>query len=155
MALPERHYRGDIVVMVDWTATDGVGVAWTNFCGATSVSLSLDNAVQEETVADCDDWSLPPQNVAEYGAQTWNISINATLAKQNRDLILRAAADQRLLPVRIHITDAPVGQIEYIDGALILPSMTIDNIGNTDKQAVTLTITGRFANGVEFTNAAA
>ena len=154
MALPERHYRGDIVVMVDWTATDGIGVTYTNFCGATSVSLSLDNAVQEETVADCDDWSLPPQNVAEYGAQTWNISINATLAKQNRDLILRAAADQRLLPVRIHIKDAPAGQIEYIDGALILPSMTIDNIGNTDKQAVTLTITGRFANGVEFTDAA-
>ena len=153
MALPERHYRGDIIVMVDWTATDGVGVAHTNFCGATSVSLSLDNAVQEETVADCDDWSLPPQNMAEYGAQTWNISINATLAKQNRDLILRAAADQRLLPVRIHIVDAPPGQIEYIDGALILPSMTIDNIGNTDKQAVTLTITGRFANGVEFTDA--
>ena len=154
MALPERHYRGDIVVMADWTATNGVGATWVNFCGATSVSLSLDNAVQEETVADCDDWSLPPQNVAEYGAQTWNISINATLAKQNRDLILRAAADQRLLPVRIHIKDAPAGQIEYIDGALILPSMTIDNIGNTDKQAVTLTITGRFANGVEFTDAA-
>ena len=153
MALPERHYRGDIIVMADWTATDGNGVAYTNFCGATSVSLSLDNAVQEETVADCDDWSLPPQNVAEYGAQTWNISINATLAKQNRDLILRSAADQRLLPVRIHIKDAPAGQIEYIDGALILPSMTIDNIGNTDKQAVTLTITGRFANGVEFTDA--
>ena len=154
MALPERHYRGDIVVMADWTATDGVGATWVNFCGATSVSLSIENALQEETVADCDDWTLPPQNVAEYGAQTWNISINATLAKQNRDLILRAAADQRLLPVRIHITDAPVGQIEYIDGALILPSMTIDNIGNTDKQAVTLTITGRFANGVEFTDAA-
>ena len=112
MALPERHYRGDIIVMVDWTATNGVGVAHTNFCGATSVSLSLDNAVQEETVADCDDWSLPPQNLAEYGAQTWNISINATLAKQNRDLILRAAADQRLLPVRIHIKDAPAGQEE-------------------------------------------
>lgn len=32
--------------------------------------------------------------------------------------------------------------------------MTIDNIGNTDKQAVTLTITGRFANGVVFTDAA-
>ena len=153
MALPERHYRGDIIVMADWTATDGIGVAYTNFCGATRVSLSMDNAVQEETVADCDDWSLPPQNVAEYGAQTWNITINATLAKQNRDLILRAAADQRLLPVRIHIKDAPAGQIEYIDGALILPSMTIDNIGNTDKQAVTLTITGRFANGVEFTDA--
>ena len=58
-----------------------------------------------------------------------------------------------MLPVRIHIKDAPAGQIEYIDGALILPSMTIDNIGNTDKQAVTLTITGRFANGVEFTDA--
>ena len=59
-------------------------------------------------------------------------------------------ADARTIDVE---DDAPAGQIEYIDGALILPSMTIDNIGNTDKQAVTLTITGRFANGVEFTDA--
>ena len=154
MALPERHYRGDIVVMVDWTSTTGVGSTWTNFCGATSVSLSLDNAIQEETVADCDDWTLPPQNVAEYGAQTWTVTINATLAKQNRDKILRAAADQVLLPVRIHIVGAETGEVEYLDGALLLPSMTIDNIGNTDKAAVTLTLNGRVANGVEFTDAA-
>lgn len=154
MALPQRHYRGDIVVMVDWTATGGVGATWTNFCGATSVSLSVDNAVQEETVADCDDWTLPPQNVAEYGAQTWNITINATLAKQNRDKILRAAKDQVLLPIRIHIVGATTGEVEYIDGAIILPTMTIDNIGNTDKAAVTLTINGRFKEAPEFTGAA-
>ena len=64
MALPEKHYRGDIVVMADWTATNGVGATWVNFCGATSVSLSIDNAVHEETVADCDDWTLPAQNIA-------------------------------------------------------------------------------------------
>lgn len=154
MALPEKHYRGDIVVMVDWTATNGVGSTWTNFCGATSVSLSLDNQVREETVADCDDWTLPPQNVAEYGAQTWNITINATLARQNRDKILRAAKDQKILPVRIHIVGAETGEVEYIDGPLILPTMSIDNIGNTDKQAVTLTLTGRFKDAPEFTNAA-
>lgn len=50
MALPERHYRGDIIVMVDWTATDGVGTTWVNFCGATSFDLNIDNAIQEETV---------------------------------------------------------------------------------------------------------
>lgn len=153
MALPQRHYRGDIVVMVDWTATGGVGATWTNFCGATSVSLSVDNAVQEETVADCDDWTLPPQNVAEYGAQTWTITINATLAKQNRDKILRAAKDQALLPIRIHIVGAATGEVEYIDGSIILPSMSIDNIGNTDKAAVTLTINGRFKEAPEFTDA--
>lgn len=154
MALPERHYRGDIVVMVDWTATNGVGTTWTNFCGATSVSLNLDNQVQEETVADCDDWTLPPQNVAEYGAQTWNITINATLARQNRDKILRAAKDQKVVPVRIHIVGADTGEVEYIDGPLILPSLSIDNIGNTDKQVVTLTLSGRFKEAPEFTDAA-
>lgn len=152
MALPEKHYRGDIVVMVDWAATGGVGATWTNFCGATSVSLNLDNAVQEETVADCDDWSLPPQNVAEYGAQTWTVTINATLARQNRDKILRAAKDQKILPIRIHIVGAEAGEVEYIDGPLLLPSMAIDNIGNTDKQAVTLTLTGRFKEAPEFTD---
>ncbi len=154
MALPERHYRGDIVVMADWTATDGVGATWVNFCGATSVSLSIENALQEETVADCDDWTLPPQNVAEYGAQTWTITINATLAKQNRDKILLAAKNQVLLPIRVHITGAETGETEYIDGAIILPTVTIDNIGNTDKQAVTLTINGRFKEAPKFTVAA-
>ena len=154
MALPQRHYRGDIIVMVDWTATGGVGATWTNFCGATSVSLTVDNAVQEEVVADCDDWTLPPQNVAEYGAQTWTITINATLARQNRDKILRAAKDQIVLPIRIHIVGAETGEVEYIDGPLLLPTMAIDNIGNTDKQAVTLTLTGRFKETPEFTDAA-
>lgn len=154
MALPERHYRGDIIVMVDWTATGGVGAAWTNFCGATSVSLTVDNAVQEEVVADCDDWTLPPQNVAEYGAQSWSITINGTLAKQNRDKILRAAADQVLLPIRVHIVGATAGEVEYIDGSLILPSLTIDNIANVDRAAVSLTLNGRFKEAPELTDAA-
>lgn len=154
MALPEKHYRGDIVVMVDWTATDGVGSTWANFCGATSVSLSVDNALTEETVADCDDWSLPPQTVSEYGAQTWNITINATMAKSNRDKILIAVKEQRLLPIRLHIVTAQSGDTEYIDGAILLPSMSIDNIGNTSKEAVTLTLTGRFKEAPELTKKA-
>lgn len=154
MALPEKHYRGDIVVMVDWAATDGVGTTWTNFCGATSVTLTIDNAVQEEVVADCDDWTLPPQNVAEYGAQTVSISINATLAKQNRDKLLDAALDQKHLPIRVHIVGAATGETEYLDGAIILPTLSIDNIGNVEKQAVTATINGRFKDGVTRTPAA-
>lgn len=153
MALPERHYRGDIVVMVDWSATGGVGATWTNFCGATSVSLNVDNEVQEETVGDCDDWTLPPQKVAEYGAQSWSITINATLAAANRDKILRAAKDQVILPIRVHIVGAQTGEVEYIDGPLILPSLSIDNIGNVDRAAVTLTLNGRFKEAPEFTDA--
>lgn len=153
MALPNRHYRGDIVVMVDWTATGGVGATWTNFCGATNVTLTVDNAVQEEVVADCDDWTLPPQNVVEYGAQSWTISIDGTLAAQNRDKLLRAAKDQVLLPIRVHIVGAITGEVEYIDGAIILPSLSIGNIGNVDRAAVSMTISGRFKEAPEFTDA--
>lgn len=153
MALPQRHYRGDIIVMVDWTAIGGVGATWTNFCGANNVTLTVDNAVQEEVVADCDDWTLPPQNVAEYGAQSWTISIDGTLAKQNRDKLLRAAKDQVILPVRVHIVGATAGEVEYIDGPLILPSLTIGNIANTDRAAVTMTLSGRFQEAPEFTDA--
>ena len=154
MALPNLQYRGDIVVMADWTATDGVGVTYTNWCGATGISLALTNNINETTVADCDDWSLPAQIIKAYGAQSITASVAASLTKAGRDQLIRAALDQRELPIRFHLIDAEAGEIEYIDGVALLPSLNIENIGATDDNAViTYTLNIDFKNGVELTEA--
>lgn len=150
MAIPVMHKRGDIVVMVAWDAPE----TFVNFCGATGISMNIENAVGETPVGDCDDWSLPIQNIAAYGAQTVTMTINATLARTNRDKLLRWAKDQMILPVRVHLVDADVGEVEYIDGAAMLPTLGIENIGSTEANAViTTTLTIRFESGVEFTDA--
>ena len=45
MALPTRAFRGDIVIMVDFT---GVGTTYTNFCGATGGTLTVSNEIRSE-----------------------------------------------------------------------------------------------------------
>ena len=151
MAVPSLHYRGDIIVMVDW---DGVLPAtFTNFCGANGVSLTIDNAIQETQVGDCDDWTLPIQTQLAYGAQSVAMTVNAQLAKSNRDRLLRWAKDQLTLPIRIHIVDAATGEVEYIDGDGMLPSLGVEGIANTDGAVITTTLNIRFKDGVEFTNA--
>lgn len=150
MATPALHKRGDIVVMVAWDNP----ATFVNFCGATGISLNIENAVSETQVGDCDDWSLPVQTIAAFGAQTVNMTINAQLAKSNRDKLLRWSKDQMILPIRVHFVDAAAGEVEYIDGMGMLPTLTIDNIGSTEANAViTTTLNIRFENGVEFTDA--
>lgn len=150
MAYPTLHRRGDIVVMADWEGND----TFTNFCGATSISLNIENSVDETIVGDCDDWTLPTKTIAAYGAQTVTMTINAQLAASNRDKILRWAHDQLIVPIRVHIVDAASGEVEYIDGNAMLPTTAIDNIGSTDTNAiVTTTLNLRFEDGVEFTDA--
>lgn len=150
MAVPALHKRGDIVVM---TAFDSPST-FVNFCGATGISLNIENAVSETQVGDCDDWSLPIQTIAAYGAQTVNMTINAQLAKSNRDKLLRWAKDQLIVPIRVHFVDAASGEVEYIDGMGMLPTLGIENIGSTEANAViTTTLNIRFENGVEFTDA--
>ena len=62
--------------------------------------------------------------------------------------------DQRELPIRFHLIDAEAGEIEYIDGVALLPSLNIENIGATDDNAViTYTLNIDFKNGVELTEA--
>lgn len=153
MALPALHYRGDIILMA--ALNPATPETFTNFCGANGVSLTIDNAIQETQSADCDDWSLPIQTMAAYGAQTVNMTINAQLAGQNRDRLLRWASDQLELPLRLHIVDAIVGEVQYIDGIGMLPSLNIDGIANTDGAVITTTLNVRFKDGVEFTNRAA
>src|SRR5690606_5067549 len=111
------------------------------------------NAIQETQVGDCDDWTLPIQTIAAYGAQTVTATVNAQLAKSNRDYILRWAKDQLTLPVRFHLVDAETGEIEYIDGEGMLPTAGIEGIGNTDGSAITTTLSIRFKDGIEFTAA--
>lgn len=152
MSLPQLLYRGDAVVMAAWTpATPEV---WTNFCGATGISLSIENAVTEEQVGDCDNWKLPAQTVVAFGAQTVTMTINAQFARSTRDKLLRWAKDQKLIPIRVHMVDAASGEVEYIDGIGMLPSTNIEGMGNTTGAALTTTLNVRFKNGVEFTNAA-
>lgn len=152
MALPVLQHRGDMVVMVAWDPA--APAQWTNFCGATGISLSIENAVSETQVGDCDDWSLPVETVVAFGAQSVTMTINAQLARSNRNRLLRWAKDQLILPIRTHIVDAAVGEVEYIDGLGMLPTLNIDNIGSTEQNAViTTTLNLRFQNGVTFTDA--
>jgi hypothetical protein len=149
MALPVLHKRGDIVMMVAFDSP----TTYVNLCGATSISLNLENAVSEVRVGDCEDWSLPTRVIASYGAQTVNATANAQLARSNRDRLLRWAKDQIALPVRLHIVSAPSGEVEYIDGMGMLATLNVENIGSTDDGAVvTTTLNIRFEDGVEFIN---
>lgn len=152
MAIPELSYRGDVVVMA--ALDPAAPTVFTNFCGATGITLSIENAVTEETVGDCEDWTLPPVVVVAYGAQTVNMTINAQFARSNRDKLLRWAKDQLLIPLRVHLVDAAAGEVEYIDGVGMLPSFGLDGIGNTTGAALTSTLNVRFKSGVEFTDAA-
>ena len=155
MALPNLQYRGDIVVMADWTATDGVGVTYTNWCGATGISLALTNNISETTVADCDDWSLPAQVIRAYGAQSVTATVAASLTRAGRDNLIRAVLGQRELPLRFHLVGAASGEIQYIDGVGLLPQLNIDNIGSPDDNAViTYSLNISFKDGVELTEAA-
>lgn len=152
MAIPSLQYRKDLVVMVAWDPA--APLVYTNWCGATSISLTVTNATNEQTVADCDDWSLPAQIIKAYGAQSITASVAASLTKAGRDQLIRAALDQRELPIRFHLIDAEAGEIEYIDGVALLPSLNIENIGATDDNAViTYTLNIDFKNGVDLTEA--
>lgn len=154
MALPNLQYRGDVVVMADWTATDGVGVTYTNWCGATGISLALTNNINETTVADCDDWSLPAQVIRAYGAQSVTATVAASLTRAGRDNLIRAVLGQRELPLRFHLVGAESGEIQYIDGVGLLPQLNIDNIGSPDDNAViTYSLNVSFKDGVEMTDA--
>ena len=155
MALPNLQYRGDIVVMADWTATDGVGVTYTNWCGATGISLALTNNINETTVADCDDWSLPAQVIRAYGAQSVTATVAASLTRAGRDNLIRAVLGQRELPLRFRLVGAESGEIQYIDGVGLLPQLNIDNIGSPDDNAViTYSLNISFKDGVDLTEAA-
>ncbi len=83
-----------------------------------------------------------------------NATVNAQLARSNRDRLLRWAKDQLIVPIRFHIVEAISGEVEYIDGMGMLPTLNLENIGSTDDGAVvTTTLTIRFEDGVEFTDA--
>ncbi|MFG6083920.1 hypothetical protein ACEUZ9_000155 [Paracoccus litorisediminis] len=153
MAVPSLHYRGDIIVMAAWAAA--TPLVFTNFCGADGVTLTIDNAIQETQVGDCDDWTLPIQTQLAYGAQSVSMTVNAQLAKSNRDKLLRWSKDQLVVPIRIHIVDAPTGEVEYIDGEGMLPSLGVEGIANTDGSVIRISLNIRFKDGVEFTNASA
>lgn len=152
MALPNLQYRKDVVVMVAWN--ESAPATYSNWCGASSIGLTINNAVSETTVADCDDWSLPAQVIRAYGAQSVTATVNASLTRAGRDQLIRAVKGQRELPIRFHLVDAATGEIEYIDGTGLLPSLDISGIGSTDDNAViTYTLNISFKDGVEFTNA--
>lgn len=151
MAIPNLQYRGDIIVMAAFDEASPNTMA--NWCGATSISLSISNAMQEQTIGDCDDWSLPPQVVRAYGAQSVNATVNATLTRTGRDALIRMVHAQREVPIRFHLVDAAAGQIEYIDGTGMFPDLTVDNIGNVDGAAITYTLNIQFKAGVELVNA--
>lgn len=149
MAIPQLNYRGDMVVMTDWESND----TFVPFCGASSISISWENAIQEVTVTDCNDWTLAAKTIASYGAQTVTMTINATLAKSNSNYIIRWANDQMIVPVRIYIVGAPTGQVEYIDGIAMLPTYSMDNMGSPDNVPISAALNLRMKDGVTLTDA--
>lgn len=153
MAIPSLQYRKDIVVMVDW---DGIApVTYTNWCGATGISLSITNAVSETPVTDCADWSLPVQILRAYGAQSVTATVNASLTRAGRDQLIRSILSQRELPIRFNFVDAATGEIEFIDGVGLLPQLDLENIGSNDDNAViAYTLNISFKAGVTITNKA-
>lgn len=151
MAEPILQYRKDVVVMVAWDPLSPT--VFTNWCGATGITLAINNALSETTTADCDDWTLPPKTIAAYGAQTVTATVNANLTKTGRDRLIRAVTNQQELPIRFHLVDAVNPEIEFIDGVGLLPDLSIDNIGNMDNAVITYTLNIRFKDGVEFTDA--
>lgn len=152
MALPNLQYRGDIIVMASWDGA--LPVAYVNWCGANGISLFLTNNVNETNVADCDDWSLPAQTIRAYGAQSVTATVNASLTRAGRDMLIRAVLDQREIPLRFHLVGATTGEIQYIDGIGLLPQLNIDNIGSPDDNAViAYSLNISFKDGVNRTEA--
>ncbi len=57
MAFPVLHKRGDIVMMAAFQTPS----TFVNFCGATSISLNIENAVSETRVAIARTGTFPPE----------------------------------------------------------------------------------------------
>ena len=152
MTYPTLQTRGDILLKADFTG--GATPTFTNFCGATQISMALANAVSETQVGDCEDWKAPIKTIAAYQSQTVTVSINAHLSVGNRSKLIRWAVDQLLIPLQFVIVDAAVGEIETIEGVGMLPELNIDNIYSVaDGATVSAALNIRFADGVTLTNA--
>lgn len=152
MALPNLQYRGDIIVRAAWNAA--TPTVYTPWCGASGINLSVTNNVNETTVADCDDWSLPSQVIRAYGAQSVTATVNASLTRAGRDRLIRAVLAQRELPLQFELVGASAGEVEYIEGIGLLPQLNVENIGSPDDNAViTYTLNISFKAGVELTDA--
>lgn len=142
MALPTRAYRGDIVVMV---ATNAVApYTYTALCGATAVTLTISNEITSERVADCTDWTLPPQTIKGFGAQNTTATVNGIWARENHERMLDWALTQKKLAVRFSFAGVAVGDTQYIDGLAMLSEFGLDNIGNVDGNAVARTLNLEF-----------
>lgn len=151
MAYPVLQKRGDIVLKTDFTG--GATPTYTNFCGATQISMSVDNAVSETQVGNCEDWRAPIKTVAAYQSQTVTVSINAHLSIGNRSRLIRWGVDQLVIPLQFLIVNAEVGEIEKIEGLGMLPGLNVDNIFSTaDGATVTAALNIRFQDGVTLTN---
>lgn len=144
MSVPVRKFRGDVVIKMDLDATDGVGVNYTPVCGATSGSINLQNEIRDESHGDCVDWSAPIQTLTSYGKQSWSLNAAVTLAKSNYDKLMKAAARQLEVPVMVHITDAEVDQLEFIEGVLMFESLAWEGLGNVEGAALTSSLSCRF-----------
>ena len=147
MALATLQFKKDLIVR--WAPNAAQPAAFSNFCGATGGTLRISNAIQETTNSDCQDWSKPPVTEAAYGAQTATLSLTANFAVENRDKLLRWALDQLLIPLQVQVVGAAVGEIEYLDGIGMLPSLDIGGIANQAGDVLTTSLDIRFKAGVK------
>lgn len=150
MAKPTLAYRGDVIVMVAFDPAQPD--TFTNFCGATGISLEITNEIISEKIGDCDDWSAVIETVKAYGGQDAKASFNGKWAKQNHSKVLRWVVDQMKLPVRIHFVNVEVGEVEYIDGTALATSTDLGEIGNVDGNSISRNLSVEFDGTVALTD---
>lgn len=150
MALPKTGGRSAAVVMVEFDPTGAPGV-YTNWCGAKNFSLSIQNEIQSEKIADCDDWSLPVVTVKEYSGQDVTASMDASWAAATHKLTSDWVLNQKKLNVRVHFPGAVIGEVEYYDGLALLAGLDLAEIGNLDGNRITENVSLEFDGGVTAT----
>lgn len=143
MATPKTGGRAAAVVMVEFDQAGAPGV-YTNWCGAKSFSLTIDNEIQSEKIGDCDDWSAPIVTEKEYAGQDVKASMDASWAGSMHKNTSDWALNQLKLKVRVHFPDAAVGEVEYYDGTALLQSLNLGDIGSVEGAKITESISLEF-----------
>tara|TARA_R110002012_G_scaffold101777_4_gene241144 strand:- start:317 stop:778 length:462 start_codon:yes stop_codon:yes gene_type:complete len=147
MATPVTGNRGDIVVQVELDPASLPGV-FTNLCGVTSASFSVNNEVISFKVGDCDDWSEAVQTVKNYGALDASISISTTWTADQHPHMLKWVLEQKKLNTRLAYPNATTGQVSSIDCVGLMEGLELADIGNVDGNPQTEDLTIQCSGGI-------
>lgn len=147
MATPDLGTRGDIVVQVEFDPVAQPGV-FTNVCGVTNATFTMNNEVIATKVGDCDDWGAAVQTARTYAAQDVTIDIDAQWVATTYRFMFDWANLQQTLNVRISFPNATSGQLQFVDGAAVMATKTLDGIGNVDGNPQTASVSLQYDGGI-------